>query len=173
MHPGTSPGAARPSHTCGSLLSPLRSYSERVTDDETLRSLEHEMSVLVRRIRRVIAERARMLHPDLSPVAYSMLMALNDSGPRRASDLVEIFSIDKGAVSRQVQTLLELGLIERNPDPEDRRAMILAISEEGHRRLADIASVRRHEVGQRLEAWSEEDLGAFVRSLARYNDALE
>ena len=144
-----------------------------MTDDQTLRALEHEMSVLVRRIRRVIAERARMLHPDLSPVSYSMLMALNDSGPRRASDLVEIFSIDKGAVSRQVQTLLELGLIERNPDPEDRRAMILAISEEGHRRLANIATARRREIGQRLQDWSDAELSAFVRSLGRYNSALE
>ena len=144
-----------------------------MADDETLRALEHEMSVLVRRIRRVIAERARMLHPELSPVAYSMLMALNDSGPRRASDLVEIFSIDKGAVSRQVQVLLELGLIERNQDPEDRRAMILAISEEGHRRLANIASTRRHEVSVRLADWSDEDLREFVRSLGRYNSALE
>lgn len=144
-----------------------------MADDETLRALEHEMSVLVRRIRRVIAERARMLHPELSPVAYSMLMALNDSGPRRASDLVEIFSIDKGAVSRQVQSLLELGLIERTPDAEDGRAMILAISEEGHRRLANIAATRRHEVRERLDDWSEEDLTAFVRSMARYNSALE
>lgn len=148
-------------------------YAVDVADDVTLRALEHEMSVLVRRIRRVIAERARMLHPELSPVAYSMLMALNDSGPRRASDLVEIFSIDKGAVSRQVQALLELGLIERSPDPEDRRAMILAISEEGHRRLANIASARRHEVGQRLEEWDADELRAFVSSLARYNSALE
>jgi DNA-binding MarR family transcriptional regulator len=135
--------------------------------------LEHEMSVLVRRIRRVIADRARMLHPELSPVSYSMLMALNDGGPRRASDLVEIFSIDKGAVSRQVQVLLELGLIERSPDPEDRRAMILAISEEGHRRLANIASSRRSHVSQRLDDWTEDDLRAFVRSLGRYNAALE
>ena len=100
-----------------------------MADDETMRALEHEMGVLVRRIRRVIAERARMVHPDLSPVAYSMLMALNDYGPRRASDLVELFKVDKGAVSRQVQSLLELGLIERTPDPEDRRAAILAITE--------------------------------------------
>jgi DNA-binding MarR family transcriptional regulator len=144
-----------------------------VADDETLRALDHEMSVLVRRIRRVIAERARMLHPDLSPVAYSMLMALNDGGPRRASDLVEIFSIDKGAVSRQVQALLELNLIERTPDKEDRRAMILAISEEGHRRLANIAQTRRREISERLEDWTDEDLSSFVRSLARYNAALE
>jgi DNA-binding MarR family transcriptional regulator len=144
-----------------------------VADDETLRSLEHEMSILVRRIRRVIAERARMLHPALSPVAYSMLMALNDSGPQRASDLVGIFSVDKGAVSRQVQALLELGLIERSPDPEDRRAMILAISEEGHRRLDSIALQRRSEVNERLVGWTDDDLSSFVRTLSRYNAALE
>ncbi len=144
-----------------------------MADEATLRELEHETSVFVRRIRRVIAERARMLHPDLSPVAYSMLMALNDSGPRRASDLVEVFSVDKGAVSRQVQALLELGLIERTLDPQDRRAMILAVSEEGRRRLVDITVARRQEISQRLEAWSEEELSAFVRSLSRYNAALE
>jgi DNA-binding MarR family transcriptional regulator len=144
-----------------------------VADDETMRALEHEMGVLVRRIRRLIAERARMVHPELSPVAYSMLMALNDSGPRRASDLVDLFSIDKGAVSRQVGSLLELGLIERSPDPEDRRAAILAITEEGSRRLSTIAEIRRGEVSQRLSGWDEQDLVAFVQALARYNLALE
>jgi DNA-binding MarR family transcriptional regulator len=144
-----------------------------VADDETMRALEHEMGVLVRRIRRLIAVRARMVHPDLSPVAYSMLMALNDSGPRRASDLVDLFSIDKGAVSRQVSALLELGLIERSPDPEDRRAAILAITEEGSSRLTRIAESRRAEVIDRLSGWSDEDLKAFVSAMARYNSELE
>ena len=141
--------------------------------DEALRALEHEMGVLVRRIRRVIAERARMLHPDLSPVAYSMMMALRDSGPQRASALVEIFSIDKGAVSRQVQALIELGLIERSPDPEDRRAMILAITAEGSRRLASLAVARRHELSARLDGWTDDELREFVKSLGRYNASLE
>ena len=144
-----------------------------MADDETMRALEHEMGVLVRRIRRVIAERARMVHPDLSPVAYSMLMALNDSGPRRASELVDTFAIDKGAVSRQVGSLLDLGLIERTPDPEDRRAAILAITGEGSRRLAAIQQMRLREVSERLSDWSEEDLRGFVAVLARYNHALE
>jgi DNA-binding MarR family transcriptional regulator len=144
-----------------------------VADEEMMRELEHEMGVLVRRIRRLIAERARMVHPDLSPVAYSMLMALNESGSRRASDLVGLFSVDKGAVSRQVQSLLELGLIEREPDPEDRRAAILSITEEGSRRLASIAQARRSEVIGLLSDWDDEDLRAFVRSMARYNSALE
>ncbi len=144
-----------------------------MVDDETLSALEHEMGVLVRRLRRVIAERAKMVHPDLSPVAYSMLMALYDSGPRRASDLVDQFSIDKGAVSRQVQALLELDLIERSPDPEDRRAAILAITDEGRGRLQTIMQSRRDEVRGRLAGWETQELSDFVTALGRYNATLE
>jgi DNA-binding MarR family transcriptional regulator len=143
-----------------------------VADDETVRSLEHEMGVLVRRLRRLIAERARLVHPDLAPVGYSMLMALQDE-PRRASDLVDLFSIDKGAVSRQVQSLLELGLIERTPDPEDRRAAILAITDEGARRLETVREKRRAELLGHLSSWSSDELAEFVGALARYNAALE
>jgi DNA-binding MarR family transcriptional regulator len=144
-----------------------------VVDDEILRSLENEMGVLVRRLRRVIADRAKMVHPDLSPVAYSMLMALNDTGPRRASTLVDQFAIDKGAVSRQVQALLELDLIKRTPDPEDRRAAILAITDEGQRRLKKITQKRREEVRDRLAGWKTEELNDFVTALGRYNATLE
>ena len=156
-----------------------------------LRALEHEMGVLVRRIRRVIAERAKMVHPELSSVAYSMLLSLHDNGPRRASDLVELFNIDKGAVSRHVQTLVEFDLAtkerdpddgrawvvsptdEGTPDPEDRRAAILAITERGDDRLQHIAEVRRVELREKLGDWTTEELRTLVRSLERYNSSLE
>ena len=144
-----------------------------MAEDETLRALEHEMGVLARRIRRVIAERARMLHRDLSPIAYSMLMALKDSGPHRASELVDMFSIDKGAVSRQVQHLTELGLIERTPDPADGRAALLTVTDDARRRMADVQRHRRKYLDERLADWSDEDLRAFVDMLGRYNASLD
>lgn len=140
-----------------------------MVDTATILALEHEMGVLIRRLRRRIAERARLIHPELSPVAYSMLMALHDSGPQRASELVELFSIDKGAVSRQVQLLLELGLVEREPDPADRRAQILTVSDTGRERLDAIATARRAELGEKLDAWADDELATFVDLLARYN----
>lgn len=144
-----------------------------MADDETILALEHEMSVLIRRLRRRIAERARLVHPELAPVAYSMLMALHDAGPQRASALVELFAIDKGAVSRQVQALLELGLIERTPDPDDRRAAILEITPLGKERLEAVAAQRRLEVREKLGDWSDDDLRGFVQVMTRYNTALE
>ena len=88
---------------------------------ELLGDLEHEVSVMVRRIKRVIADRARAVHPDLAPSSYLMLAFVAERGPMRASEIAEQFTIDKGAISRQVTHLNELGLLSRVSDPEPRR----------------------------------------------------
>ena len=106
---------------------------------ESLRQLEREVGVMIRRIRRVIGDRARAVHDDLQPASYLMLSWLADEGPVRASSMVDHFGIDKGAVSRQLQHLVELGLIERTPDPADGRATLVAASEDAIRRLEDVA----------------------------------
>ena len=48
----------------------------------------------------------------------------------RASAIAEAFGIDKGAISRQVQHLVDLGLVDRTPDPADGRADLLAASDD-------------------------------------------
>lgn len=137
-----------------------------------LRQLEQEVGVLVRRVRRVVHERARAVHPDLQPVSYLVLGYLLHDGPVRASALAVAFDMDKGSVSRQVQTLLDLGLLDRRPDPADGRATLLSVSDEGRRRLADVADHRRKLLAERLGDWTAADLAQFVGLLARYNAAL-
>lgn len=141
--------------------------------DDSLRGLEREVGILIRRIKRVIGERARAVHPDLQPSSYLMLAWLVDEGPVRASAMVESFAIDKGAISRQLQHLGELGLVDRIPDPEDGRATLVSASEDGVRRLADVVAGRRRLLDERLGEWSAGELEHFVGLLTRYNSALE
>ncbi len=82
---------------------------------ESLRMLESEVGVLIRRVRRVIGERARALHPDLPASSYLMLTTVAQNGPLRASALAEQFDMDKGAISRQVRHLADLGLLDCTP----------------------------------------------------------
>ena len=56
-----------------------------VSRADTVRALEHEVGVLIRRVRRAIGERARAVHPDLQPMSYLMLAHLAESGPLRSS----------------------------------------------------------------------------------------
>ena len=139
---------------------------------DSLRQLEREVGVLIRRIKRVIGERAHAVHEDLQPASYLMLSWLADEGPVRASSMVENFHIDKGAVSRQIHHLVELGLVEKTPDPDDGRATLVVASEEGRRRLADVSDHRRKWLDERLGDWDSDELEKFVSELSRYNQAL-
>ena len=140
---------------------------------EILGDLEREVGVMVRRIRRVIADRARSVHPDLAPSSYLMLTYVADYGPMRASAIAEQFDIDKGAISRQVTHLTDLGLLARVTDPEDGRAMLVSVSDEGRTRLNDVTRHRRKWLDERLGDWADEDLTGFVSALGHYNRALD
>ncbi|HEV7875992.1 MAG TPA: MarR family transcriptional regulator [Nocardioides sp.] len=143
------------------------------TRDDSLSQLEREVGVLIRRVKRVIGVRSRAVHADLQPSSYLLLSYLAERGPMRSSAIAESFDIDKGAVSRQVQHLTDLGLVVRAPDPGDGRASLVSASEDAVRRLADVAQHRRKALDERLGQWTDEDLTDLVQMLGRYNATLE
>lgn len=140
--------------------------------NDDLRRIESEVGSLIRRVKRVMAERAREVHPDLHPMTFFILTHLATNGPMRGADLSGAFGMDKGGVSRQVQTLVDLGLVERKPDAEDRRAILLDATAEGRKRLAEMSRSRSDRFDERLSDWSDAELSAFARQLAAYNTAL-
>lgn len=140
--------------------------------DEALHGLEHEIGRLLRRIRRGLQERATQVDPGLSATAYPLLIALVEYGPHRAADLAELFALDKGAVSRAVHQLLELGLIERTPDPQDGRASILTPTVAAKERVAVAHERRREDFGARLSDWTPESIAALASGLAKFNSAI-
>ena len=113
------------------------------------------------------------MHEGLQPSSYLLLSHLAEVGPSRSSVFVEAFDIDKGAISRQVQHLVELGLVERAPDPADGRAMLISATPDAVARLAAVQAERRRFLDARLDGWSDDELEMLVSMLGRYNAALE
>lgn len=142
-------------------------------DPAVLASFEREVGALTRRLRRVLGDRARAVHPDLPIAGYLVLGWLTQCGPGRSSELVDALGIDKAVISRQVQQLLDLGLIEKCRDPEDGRAAILSIRPAARARLEEISRARAGILDNALADWSDVELQQFVDLLARYNRAME
>ncbi|GAA1137897.1 MarR family winged helix-turn-helix transcriptional regulator [Nocardioides aquiterrae] len=147
--------------------------ASRTARADLLTGLEQQVGVMIRRIRRIIRERAQAVHPDLQSSSYLMLSWLAEHGPQRASAMAETFCIDKGAISRQIQHLVDLGLVERAPDPADGRATLVSVSPEARSRMVAVAEERRRWLDDRLRDWTEEDLTGMVALLGRYNAALD
>lgn len=140
---------------------------------EQLDALDAEVVRIVHRAKRRIREMTAAVHPDLAPGGYLMLGHIHDHGPVRATSLVEAFDADKAAVSRHIQHLVELGLLARSADPDDGRAYLLSITEEGARRILAVRGRRRAELDASLGEWQSQELEALVAQLRHYNDSME
>jgi DNA-binding MarR family transcriptional regulator len=131
--------------------------------------LEREIGLLLRRSRAISARLARELHPDLDGAAYGLLALLQDTGSLRASTLVTRLGLDKSTVSRQIAHLVDLGLVDRAPDPDDGRAQVLTPSAEGSARLSRIRDARRARWESDLADWPPEDVARLGQLLGRLN----
>lgn len=131
--------------------------------------LEREVALLLRRSRAISGRLAGELHRGLDGAAYGLLVLLDDSGPLRASDVVSRLGLDKSTVSRQVASLVVLGMVERAADPGDGRAQVLSISAEGHRRLSEVRNARRVRWEADLADWPTSDVATLAALLNRLN----
>ena len=120
----------------------------------------------------VARQRQPRQHPLVDPMAYPLLHHLAQ-GPMRVSALAEAVHADVSTVSRQVSTLVDLGFVERGPDPEDRRAHALSIGESGLGLLADIRAGRDRWLRQLLTGWTDDDVRDLTGHLARLAGDLE
>lgn len=145
---------------------------EEAAHEAAVERLEREISMMLRRSRSVLRTLATRLHPDVDAASYAVLLAIARSSPLRLVDLAEEFGLDKSTMSRQVSSLLALGLVRRRPDPEDGRAFLLELSDEGRGRLEEVSRARHEEIRSRLAAWSADEVATLADGLTRLATSL-
>jgi DNA-binding MarR family transcriptional regulator len=115
---------------------------------------------------------AGRFEPPLSPIGYALLRHVHQHAPVRSGDIVTTFGMDKGAVSRQISQLRELGLVEAAPDPEDRRATLLTLTPAALEAFDAFRTETRRQYQGVLADWSDDELRAFAQALERFNASL-
>jgi DNA-binding MarR family transcriptional regulator len=126
----------------------------------------------VTKLLQVARMRAPRAHPQVDPMAYPLLFHLARR-PLRVSALAELVHSDVSTVSRQVSTLVDLGLVSRGPDPDDGRAQALSVTPQGTELLTAIRRGRDQWLARLLTDWSADDLRDFTAHLARFAHDLE
>jgi DNA-binding MarR family transcriptional regulator len=135
-------------------------------------AVQDEVRAILHRAKRAVGLRAHAVHPELQGASYLLLGWLAQHAPVRASTIVDALGSDKGALSRQLQHLEELGLVERTPDPADGRATLVSPTAEARRRLVAVDDQQTHALCERLADWPVGDLEELAARLAAYNEAL-
>lgn len=110
-------------------------------------------------------------HRTLSMGKTGILSHLDQRGALAATDLAGLERISHQAVATAVRELEEMGLVSRSPDPADGRRTLVAVTEDGRRRLLTERSAGQdwlaHAVADELDDAERATLAAAVPLLRR------
>jgi DNA-binding MarR family transcriptional regulator len=75
---------------------------------------------------------------DITPVQYAALVAIQANPSVESTSLAAMIAFDRSTLGDVVERLVGKGLVERAPDPADRRVKRLVLTREGARVLAAV-----------------------------------
>jgi DNA-binding MarR family transcriptional regulator len=121
-------------------------------------------------LRLVVARTARRLRQeagaDLSPSMSSALAAIDRHGPLTPSEVAAHERVQRPTATRVLARLEGLGLVERAPDPADRRSSLISVSDQGRALLRRQRSRKNQFLARRLATLDPEDVATLDRAAA-------
>lgn len=134
--------------------------------------------VNVREIFQVLVRRFGVLQKDgaqccgISVVQSHILYELQKRPNISLNELSDILSIDTSTLSRQVHFLVEMEMVNRLPDPKDRRYIVLSLTQKGeeqHKEIAEYMETYILNVFNQIPAEKHEQV---LESLQLVNEAM-
>lgn len=128
-----------------------------------------DLGAMVVRLGRALiaAEQPVLAAHDVSMWGYAVLTALADEPMRTQAALARAIGADKTRIIGTLDRLQDRDLIEREPDPEDRRVRLLRLTSDGRRTYDSVRAGIRLVEEELLSGLAPADRRAFVRALQR------
>lgn len=136
--------------------------------DTELESLANAFWTVARRMRH--GTRQALAPFDLSPAQSRALGTLMRRGSMRPGTLAEMLGIAPRSATEVVDALESRGLVERTPDPSDRRATLVVPTDEGREVMFKIREARMAESDELFARLSATDRAELTRILLALDD---
>jgi DNA-binding MarR family transcriptional regulator len=94
----------------------------------------------------------------LDRAAVALLRQVADTEPMRPGELANRLGVEASHVTRTVQQLQKSGYVTRVPDPDDRRAQRIQLTETGQQAIDRVRGVSARGMQLALADWSPEEL---------------
>jgi DNA-binding MarR family transcriptional regulator len=107
---------------------------------------------------------------DITPSQLRALRALMRHGAMRLSELSGQLHIAARSATEVVDALEARGLVNRRPDPVDRRATLVEVTEHGASVLEEIRAARGTEADRAFDRLSRTDRAHLARILRKLRD---
>lgn len=104
---------------------------------------------------------------DVSPPQYSILMLVAEAGATTVGRIAAELEVASPFVTLQVNQLMKIGLLSKSPNPEDKRSSLVALTEEGKRRILKVAPIRKASNDLIFGEFSHEEAQELTKTIDR------
>lgn len=132
-------------------------------------NLGQQLNALLSASHALHVKTAAIFDPHLQPAAFLLVRWLLAYGPASATSLAESMAMDRSSVSRLVAQLKKAGYVHSEPDPHDRRGVVLSLSDLGRDKAVQALKEKGAEFYHRISDWDDSSLAAFIQMLKRFN----
>ena len=104
-----------------------------------------------------------------------VLMALKDGRPHSQAELARLAHVEQPSMAQLLARMERDGLVQRVPDPDDRRSRLVLLTAECRTRMHESRAVMQMLAAEALDGFSAEEraeLGRLVRRLAERVDRM-
>ena len=98
---------------------------------------------------------------------YLLLLCCSHFDALTAQDVSELTGRPRNSISRAVSRMVDVGYIEKTPDPSDGRQSILRITEKGYQLHKQVATLMQGEQENVLGALTDSERGTLVKLLRK------
>ncbi len=106
--------------------------------------------------------------PDLTARQTALMLTVYlEAGPHTVRALAQRLGVGKPAIVRAIDTLQDVGLVERRPDPADRRNIFVVGTEAGAERLSTYAASIARNIAEITQVNRASSLDASEAAAAR------
>jgi DNA-binding MarR family transcriptional regulator len=137
--------------------------------DLEVEGIVDRMNGISRRIKRSL--NAVIAEHGLTFEEWDVLGALRQAGPpfrRSAGSLAKRTELSSGAMTNRLDRLEKAGLVKRLPDPDDRRGVLVELTDAGEKKWLSTAKVQaayENLIGAALNKREKEQLNSLLRRL--------
>lgn len=148
----------------------MSEHAAKTKDRETLElALGEQIHALISASHALNVRSAERFDATLQPAAFHLVRWLYSYGPTSSAALAEATAMDRSSVSRLIKQLEKSGYVSKEQDPDDRRGILLSLTELGEQSTVNALKEKESAFYDRISSWDDEELGRFTTMLRQFN----
>ncbi|WP_238859501.1 MULTISPECIES: MarR family winged helix-turn-helix transcriptional regulator [unclassified Clostridium] len=131
--------------------------------------LGEQLNALISASHAINVRTAARFDSTLQPAAFLLVRWLFSFGPTSATVLAESVAMDRSSVSRLVNQLKSLSYVKSEISPDDRRGILLSLTELGRQKTLNALKEKESIFYERISKWDDYQIEKFTEMLRDFN----